>query len=559
MQDGGGDNWTGAYIALTIDGTEQQVSITGSSTSQSTSSQTITITASNTAVSWSFNQGNADLDKLAEISFVISKGGTELYAMNASSTVTGTFNLCSTSSSTTSSRTTSSSKADVKSSASKTVKNTSNSSNRNEVAYKRFTNPRYREALAVGNWKVRKKISGGADAGLFKISSAAVPIDAKGNTAMEDVLVFITPPDYDNPTDANGDGVYEVTVDLINEDDGGKEIPVTVNQKEIAVPENAAKTVEIQSIGASPSQDTDGDGVPDIRDNSPLYRNANQADADGDGIGDVTDDDDQDGVWNPNDGCAGTALGARVDSFGCALFYLPTNNFSIAKTEKCVGTNSISIGAVRDDLTYNVVVSGAVSQTASFTGSTYSLENLSAGAYSVCLTVEGQSADVYQRCYNMTITEPQALNVYTMTDPGNNSVTFNLEGGTVYNITHNGMTTQTSESSYTVSMKAGMNTIDINTGIGCQGEYATTYFNSSPVDLAPNPFNSSVKLFIGGDDQAVSVSIFNMTGNQILKTEKVLEFNSRTLDINTTGLTAGTYLIKINGATTKQTFVAIKQ
>jgi hypothetical protein len=50
-----------------------------------------------------------------------------------------------------------------------------------------------------------------------------------------------------------------------------------------------------------------------------------------------------------------------------------------------------------------------------------------------------------------------------------------------------------------------------------------------------------------------------MTGNQILKTEKVLEFNSRTLDINTTGLTAGTYLIKINGATTKQTFVAIKQ
>jgi hypothetical protein len=159
----------------------------------------------------------------------------------------------------------------------------------------------------------------------------------------------------------------------------------------------------------------------------------------------------------------------------------------------------------------------------------------------------------------MTITEPQALNVYTMTDPGNNSVTFNLEGGTVYNITHNGMTTQTSESSYTVSMKAGMNTIDINTGIGCQGEYATTYFNSSPVDLAPNPFNSSVKLFIGGDDQAVSVSIFNMTGNQILKTEKVLEFNSRTLDINTTGLTAGTYLIKINGATTKQTFVAIKQ
>ena len=104
-----------------------------------------------------------------------------------------------------------------------------------------------------------------------------------------------------------------------------------------------------------------------------------------------------------------------------------------------------------------------------------------------------------------------------------------------------------------------MNSININTGIGCQGEYATTYFNSSPVDLAPNPFMSSVKLFIGGDDDTVSVSVFNITGNEVLKTEKVLGFNSRIVDINTTSLTAGTYLIKINGATTKQTFVAIKQ
>jgi len=414
--------------------------------------------------------------------------------------------------------------------------------------------------MAVGSWKVRKTISGGADAGLFTIGSEAVgEPSAKGVIQYEDVLQFITPPSFDNPTDANKDGIYEVTVDLINSDDGGKEIPVTVNQKEIAVPERESITVEIQSIGASPSQDTDEDGIPDVSDNSPLYANRNQADYDGDAVGNVTDDDDQDGVWNPNDACLTTALGAKVNTFGCALFYLPTTNFSINKTEKCVGTNSISIGAVRDDLTYNVVVSGAVSQTASFTGSTYSLENLSAGAYSVCLTVEGQSADVYQRCYSMTITEPDPLTVYTMTDPGSNSVTFNLDGGTVYNINHNGMTTQTSESSYTVSLKAGMNSININTGIGCQGEYATTYFNSSPVDLAPNPFMSSVKLFIGGDDDTVSVSVFNITGNEVLKTEKVLGFNSRIVSINTTSLTAGTYLIKINGATTKQTFVAIKQ
>ena len=428
-------------------------------------------------------------------------------------------------------------------------------------AYKRFTNPRFKSQMEVGKWKVRKKITGGADAALFEINQeeeAGGP-EARGSVNMIDVLDFKNPPDFENPQDHNKDNVYEVIVELINEDDGESEIPVVVNQREITVPENDSKTVEIQSIGASPAQDTDGDGVADVIDNSPLFANANQADADGDGVGDVTDDDDQDGVWNPGDGCPNTTLGDRVDIYGCAIFYLPTNNFSITKSERCVGTNSISIASARADLDYTVTVSGAISQTTSFSGSSYNIENLSAGTYSVCLTVDGVSSSVYQRCYSMTITEPQPLSVYSITDPGNNSVTFNLDGGMIYNITHNGITTQTKESTYTVSLKAGMNSIDINTGIGCQGEFGTTYFNSSPVDLAPNPFKSSVKLYVGGDDEAVSVSVFNMTGNQVLRVDKVLEFGSRTLEINTTSLMAGSYLIKINGATTQQTFVAIKQ
>ena len=50
-----------------------------------------------------------------------------------------------------------------------------------------------------------------------------------------------------------------------------------------------------------------------------------------------------------------------------------------------------------------------------------------------------------------------------------------------------------------------------------------------------------------------------MSGNQILRMDKVLEFGSRILEINTTSLNSGSYIIKINGATTQQSFVAIKQ
>jgi len=429
-------------------------------------------------------------------------------------------------------------------------------------SYKRFTNPRYSRQMNVGKWKVRKKITGGADSDLFTIKSVDSGDDQQfrgGMSTIEDVIIFKTPPDFENPQDHNKDNIYEVEVQLINVDDGGSEIPILVNQTEITVPENDTNTIEIQSIGATPSQDTDGDGVPDVIDNSPLYANADQSDADGDGVGDVTDDDDQDGVWNPNDGCPTTTLGNRVDFFGCSIFYLPPNNFSVTKSEKCIGTNSISIGAVRDDLTYSVTVSGTISRTETFTGSEYKFENLSAGNYSVCLTVVGQDASIYERCYTMNIVEPQALDVFSMADAGNNFVTFNLSGGTIYNIVHNGITTQTDEESYTVSLDPGMNEISIGTGIECQGYFEASFFNSSPVDLAPNPFNSSLNLFVGGQDESVTVSVFNMAGTRVLTMEKDLGFSSRDIILNTTSLMGGTYIIKINGATTKQTFVAIKQ
>jgi hypothetical protein len=55
--------------------------------------------------------------------------------------------------------------------------------------------------------------------------------------------------------------------------------------------------------GCPTTGDTDGDGVPDVRDNCPLAVNPNQLDSDGDGIGDACPaapdpDIDLDGVWN---------------------------------------------------------------------------------------------------------------------------------------------------------------------------------------------------------------------------------------------------------------------
>ena len=76
-------------------------------------------------------------------------------------------------------------------------------------SYRRYFNPN--TTKGVGKWKIKKKISGGADAALFSIGSSG---DQQKNSAggSGDYLEFINPPDFDNPQDHNRDNIYEVEV-----------------------------------------------------------------------------------------------------------------------------------------------------------------------------------------------------------------------------------------------------------------------------------------------------------------------------------------------------------
>ena len=165
---------------------------------------------------------------------------------------------------------------------------------------------------------MRKRISGGADANKFTIKSGQ---QNKNGQVGEDYLDFIIPPDFENPQDANGDNIYEVDVEIINLQDGESRIPVVISQNSFA-PDDS-KVLEIESIPATVLQDSDGDGIKDLIDNSPLQFNPGQEDSDGDGIGDVSDDADQDGVWDPYDICPDTPYGTRVNLEGAQSLPYP--------------------------------------------------------------------------------------------------------------------------------------------------------------------------------------------------------------------------------------------
>ena len=429
-----------------------------------------------------------------------------------------------------------------------------------KVDFRRYFNP-YNKG--VGKWKVKKKISGGADADKFQISSKSntqvknnrPPIEDEN----EDYLEFITPPDYENPGDANKDNIYEVEIEYINTEDGALETPIVVTQTNIQVPEGDSLAIELQSQPALPTDDTDNDGVFDVIDNSPLVSNPDQIDEDGDGEGDVSDDFDHDGVWNPFDICADTPLGELVDLNGCLIYYIPADNFSISKTEKCAGTNSINISVLDSTLTYNVSVSGGATLLDSFSSSSWSLDNLSAGVYSICITVEGISSQEFERCFEIIISEPNPLVVNSMFNKSDQSITFGLNGGVLYNITHNGITTQTSKGSHTISMAKGLNRISISTGIECQGLFENTYLNSYEVTYTPNPFNSELTFTIGGEGRVFSLEVFAPNGQLIDQKVIRLPVGIRYYTLYTDNYKQGGYFISIKGAAIDQSFQVIKE
>jgi surface protein len=424
-----------------------------------------------------------------------------------------------------------------------------------KVDHSRYYNPNVTKG--VGKWKIKKKISGGADAGLFTIRSPSIQKNGEGES--DDYLDFIVSPDYDNPQDHNRDNIYEVEVINVNTEDGDTNVPVVVTQTNLVVPEGIATAIQLQTVAVTPIEDTDGDGVVDILDNSPLVYNPNQEDSDGDGVGDVSDDADHDGVWNPFDRCSDTPYGSLVNNNGCVIFYLPPSNFSLSKTEKCQDTNSISLSVEDTSLTYQIDISGAVNQTQTLNSSNWSLDSLSQGSYSICVTVDGVDASEFERCFDITINEPQPLSVYASSNKSDNTVSYKLSGGESYSITHNGITEQTTASEYTVCLDKGVNTVSITTGVACQGIFEQSYFSSDAVVTAPNPFNDNLAVYVGGTELEANIELYSSDGRTVMVAQYALTATERTVYINTSSLISGSYIIKVNNASVNQSQIVIKE
>ena len=89
--------------------------------------------------------------------------------------------------------------------------------------------------------------------------------------------------------------------------------------------------------------------------------------------------------------------------------------------------------------------------------------------------------------------------------------------------------------------------------------FVENYFNSAAVYLSPLPFNEKLNIFVGGQDTSLYFEIYSTNGRLIQAFEKRLSLLQRTLQINTSHLKPGSYILKSRGATTKTSSLIIKE
>ena len=184
------------------------------------------------------------------------------------------------------------------------------------------------------------------------------------------------------------------------------------------------------------------------------------------------------------------------------------------------------------------------------------MDKLKAGTYEVCLTSE--SFPVLKQCFSTKIEEPADLGVASDIDRNKKQISLDLSGGTKYNIILNGNLITTYDNYIDLSLSSGINTIKVTTNLECQGVFEETIFISEDILLSPNPANASSKLWVGGFDENVNITLFDITGRIIWTRNDKVPY-SRSLNVPFSNVKSGLYILKVDSETIKKSIKVIKE
>lgn len=242
-----------------------------------------------------------------------------------------------------------------------------------------------------------------------------------------------------------------------------------------------------------------------------------------------------------------------------SMVTLPADNYKITiNSVTCRGSNNGTINiTANQNLNYIATIRGnGINTPYSFTNSV-DISNLPAGPYSVCITVAGQPS--YQQCYDVTISEPQDLSVYSTINNSSSTISLALNGGTQYHITLNGTQYTTTDNSITLALVKGDNDLTVTTDKLCQGVIQKLINISGVLAPYPNPFQNILELNIGDKPATnVTVEVQNVTDGRVVYS-KLFANQSGVLRLDLSNLMEGNYILQLSMDNSQKIFKILKK
>ena len=272
----------------------------------------------------------------------------------------------------------------------------------------------------------------------------------------------------------------------------------------------------------------------------------------------ICDDDDNDGVSDAEDLCTDTPFGDFVDIFGCSIFTLPANNFTVlTKSETCRDANNgiVNISAIEIH-DYTATLIGAIDTVIFKFTNAADIRNLRADNYNLCITIEDKPD--YSQCFQVYISQPDDLKVKSQLDNSGKSLTFKMSGGTLYTIDFNGLKFNTTETELSLNLENGQNMVKIMADAACQGVYEKSFFLSDKPAAYPNPFDKQLNIYTGKNcSTKVDVKIYSYSGKLLLS--NTYQSDNGSVEIITSGFKPGVYYVWMKSETLESTIKIVKE
>ncbi|MDH3381470.1 MAG: carbohydrate-binding protein, partial [Flavobacteriaceae bacterium] len=249
------------------------------------------------------------------------------------------------------------------------------------------------------------------------------------------------------------------------------------------------------------------------------------------------DDSDGDGIKDSDDACPNTAPGATVDTTGCTIFSLPSNNFSIqTQGETCPDRKNgkLIISAIKNH-NYKFTLNGIVRNF----NVGITLSGLSPGTYNFCISVEGQ---VFEQCFKVEVAEGKVI--MGSSRLAGKVATINIKQGTApFTAYINGQKVmETSSNEFNLSINNG-DLIEVKTALECEGvlENRIEILN---VIAFPNPSKGKFEISIPTNKREIPISIFNIFGQLI--SHKNYDVLNGKVNIDISKQSNGIYFVNIH-------------